>query len=159
MQTQMNRVDYDLIVNELLRALDLGREAFTQFRQSPDLYREHYFREFCTVGFIVPRQLGKSSFLIDWVQREESSLLVVRGSNIRDFLICNYEHHYGRDVVCRDRVVTLQELKQLIENDALPEYKTLLIDEAMYCFHFVEKMLHQYLFDKKRWQTTIVRVG
>jgi hypothetical protein len=166
MQTQMNRVNFDLIVNELLHSLEMGREMFTKYHGKPEQYGHYYFREFRTIGFSVPKQLGKSSYLIDWVSRDSSAVLIVRDSSVREVALHNWSNpaywecdRQAREVTFQDRVLTLEEVKQRIKHDTLPKCDTYLVDDSLFYFHFIASQFHGYLCQKEWFDAKIVHVG
>jgi hypothetical protein len=159
METQMNRVNYDLIVNELLRSLDLGIEIFDKHHQDHAFFGPDYFREFRGAGFTVPRQLGKTGFLLDFVEREPNAVLVIRNDMMRDCMISNHENYRERKYPAGDRVLTYGDVKKQTAADVFKEYEIIVIDDVQYYFHFIRDTLYRYLFDKKRWKTKLLLVG
>ena len=165
MQTQMNRVDFDLIVNELLRSLDLGAAAYERFGTNKEFWGEHYFREFRTIGFTVPRQLGKTNYLLDWMDRDPKALLILRDDMVRRCLLGNWENQIWnpdapvREATFADRVFTLKEAGKMLKDGTFPQYDTYLVDDSLFYFHFIATKFHAYLTEKGWYDVKIVHVG
>jgi hypothetical protein len=161
----MNRINYDLIINELGRALDRASTAFEKFHGQAALYGLNYYQEFCTIGFTVPRQLGKSRFLMQRMEASEESLMVVRDKGIERVLRTNHQDSFmgegGLDhPSCIDeRLVTVAEFRKRIQQDLLPQYHTYYFDEASLYYHFIKKQFFQYLWDTQQLTPRIVLVG
>lgn len=156
----MNRIDYDLIVNELSKGLRNAEHALTLYGQNIEFYGpDMYFQEFRTVGLLGSRQQGKSSWLVGKVDSDPKSLLVVRDEMMLRCMILNYENQVERVSVIGERAITLDDLKVAIVSDSLPLYDTYYIDEASHCYHFVKRALFEYLWKKKHYLAKIVLVG
>jgi hypothetical protein len=171
----MNRIDFDLIVNELSKGLRDhndplvqacgwfnvitgvdGKTALSDFRIGADWY----YREFRTVGFWTPRQTGKTHWIASKTMYDEQALVITRDESLRSQFE-NYTHGEPEHVreSTRQRVITISEAKARIKAGKLKEYRTYFIDEASHSFHFLSRQFHQHLLDTNQFDPKIILVG
>lgn len=151
----MNRINYDLIINELETGIELAAPWASQM----SFGAASYFREFRTIGFNAPRQIGKTAWMMQRVENDARSVVVIRDGLLLRACIDNHETLVGKPSLIGERAMTIRQLQNLLREDALPLYDTFYIDEAHFCFHFVEKKLFQYLYDKRHFKAKFVLIS
>jgi hypothetical protein len=155
----MKRIDFDLIVNELLIGLKNGQEVAEKYGHI-DTFGPTFFGEYRTIGFTVPRQMGKSYWAVKRIMGNEKALMVVRDASLRNGLLSAHRFSFGElEESVSARLITANELKIGIAEDTLPELDELLIDEASHWFHFARRAVYEYLWDKKSLNTKLILVG
>lgn len=151
----MNRINFDLIINEL----EAGIELAAPWAPEMSFGSTSYFREFRTIGFNASRQIGKTAWMMQRVEDDARSVMVIRDELLLRASIDNHETLVGKPSLIGARAMTIRQLQNLLREDALPLYDTFYIDEAHFCFHFVEKKLFQYLYDKRHFKAKFVLIG
>jgi hypothetical protein len=155
----MKRIDFDLIVNELLIGLKNGQEVAEKYGHI-DTFGPTFFGEYRTVGFNVPRQMGKSYWMVKRIMGNEKALMVVRDSFLRTGLLSAHRFDRGElEESVKARLITANELKVRIADGTLGDFDEFLIDEASHWFHFARRAVYEYLWDKKALNTTLIVVG
>lgn len=153
----MNRIDYDLIVNELTNGLRLVTDPLAQ---SFGLVNISYFREFRTIGFQTPRQTGSSSWIIRRLIDDERALLIVKNETMLQEMKRFYQ---AEDEIVRKRIdnqiLTIGQLRKKIANGTLLCHSYYYVDDASCYFHYFEKDLFQYFLDTNYHTPVIVLVG
>ena len=167
----MNRIDYDLIVNELLKSLN---DEQSQKQYGYGIPVKTYFREFRTVGFGTTRQTGKSKWLAERILLDPSAILIVRDHLQREYLVENIirDRTFYPDVVspqreyAEARITTIKGLRHYVQTGGhlahylpLRKYETFYFDEASHCFHFVEDQFYLHLVETQNMLARIVLVG
>lgn len=148
---QTNRVDYDLIVNELKKSL----VSWCIGAAEKALYADQFF-EYCrTITFSGTRQTGKSNYLASVIKRDPAAIMVA-GNDVMQRAVAQNNDLSASEC---ERLVSIREIVDLIKRDALPDYRMILVDDAHYQYHFFKKTLTQYLLKKKRYDTVIVLAG
>lgn len=165
----MNRIDYDLIVNELSKGLKTNEDPVVvacgiwKTKDGVHTFCGHdayYFKEYRTIGLHVPRQMGKTRWIASKIADTGSALSIVRDETYVRFFeqfFQDYAQHVRDDAM--SRVLPIAEVKRRIAKGTLEKYDTYYIDEARHSFHFFENELLRYFIDTAQWLPTIVLVG
>lgn len=161
----MNRIDYDLIVNELSKGLKDHADPVVQacgfWRTLPDGKQEYcgvghyYFKEFRTIGLSVPRQMGKTRWIASRLIDNEKACAITRDDN----LVKWYGQFFDERPNAMSQVYSTAAVQDMSRNGTLPKYDTYYIDDARHIWHFIERSMHQYFIDSNQLSPTIILVG
>ena len=155
----MKRIDFDLIVNELLIGLKNGEEVAEKYGHI-NTFGPNFFGEYRTIGFTVPRQMGKSYWMVKRITGNEKALMVVRDGTVKTGLLAAHRFSFGElEASVNARLITAAELKTCIAEGTLGDYDEVLVDEASHWFHFARRAMHEYLWAKKALNTKLILVG
>jgi hypothetical protein len=149
----MNRIDFDLIVNELRKGLRPHTDPIAQ----AILARTQFFHEFRTIGLTAARQTGKSRWAFEQLAKDRSACMIVPKGLTRDEIF-QYEDRMGV-VNVDERTFTIREVQHLICRDKFEAWSTIYFDDATHKYHFLKKQLLEYLHKHQRFETTIILVG
>jgi hypothetical protein len=154
-------IDFDRIVNELEQGLQNAAGFIERFGHKPTLYGPEFFHEFRTVGFRVPRQMGKTYWLMQKVVENKKLLAVLRDERFVWTATGNYARPHGSSMPeeAVERVITLDQLRQRIKDGTLGVFEIIAVDDASHCFHFVKSQLFKYFWTQERWDMKFWLIG
>lgn len=149
----MNRIDFDLIVNELRKQL----RSHDDPNVNAKFFGASFFHEFRTLGFTAARQTGKTHWVGEQLRKDTASCVIVpKGECEQD--IFHYQPRIGQAEL-HGRIFSIKELHVLLGRDQFEPWATIYIDDATHKYHFFKKQLLDYLLKHQRYETTIILVG
>lgn len=149
----MNRIDFDLIVNELRKELRSHLDPVAQFLTSG----QQFFQEYRTIGLTAARQTGKTRWAETKLKEDPSACMIVPKGGPRDEIF-HFQGTLGHSEI-HDRIFSIRELHVLLGRDQFEAWTTIYVDDASHRYHFFKKQLLEYLLKHQRFETTIVLVG
>lgn len=149
----MNRIDFDLIVNELRKQL----RSYDNSNASARFLGASFFHEYRTLGFTAARQTGKTYWIGEQLKKDTSACIIVPKGAPADEIF-HYQPRMGQAGL-KGRIFSIQELHVLLDRDQFEPWTTIYIDDATHKYHFFKKQLLDYLLKHQRYETTIILVG
>lgn len=149
----MNRIDFDLIVNELRKGLRPHTDPVAQLLTAGP----QFFHEFRTIGLHAARQTGKTRWAFEQMVKDTKACMILPKGLTRDEIF-HYEDRMGVANV-DERTFTIREVQFLFTRDRFENWATIYFDDATHKYHFLKKQLLEYLLKHQRYETTIFLVG
>jgi len=150
---QMNRIDFDLLVNELRKQM----RDHTDPNVNVKFFGASFFHEFRTLGFTAARQTGKTYWIGEQLKKDTSACIIVPKGGPADEIF-HYQPRMGQSEL-NGRIFSIKELRVLLGRDQFEAWSTIYIDDATHMYHFFKKQLLDYLLKHQRFETTIILVG
>lgn len=143
-------VDYDAIV----KALTVGMRAS---QQANHFQKGSYWwiQEFCTIGFTMARQQGKSKYALEQLVKNDDTILIVFDSGHKRVSVANAWFTHGEHLTPDQeaRIFTAIDLFRIMKGSglapALPKFKTIVVDDA---YRFFQVRSRKGFFD---WMTSL----
>lgn len=176
MTTQMNRPDFAVVVNELIKGLHSETSETARALFGPDerplARRALLFRELRTIGFSSGRQSGMSQYVVELLASQPDVLCVVKDLYAAKSLFTRVRENPKSDMIGDDeyfkRHIIVQRFIKSDENfgelSPLPELaknppRTIVVDDAASHYHFFRLNLLHWLAVNCEPDPVIILVG